>query len=358
MRDLQSRLLTTHKIEQYHEEIRDRNCDNFQMFAVGGIIITGIILAVGATLIRYTVFVREYLLFFIYLIVLYFVARFCNKKKVKHIIYIYYAALLPIYGGGILMGTFFDPDQPAITIMALMCGLTLFIIDKPRRMFLYALFIAVSFAVCSYIAKEQKIFITDMVNLLIYFCLSVAINYFSLRDRVESVENYVKLREKSERDTMTSLLNRGAGETQAKGMLAAGINGAFAIMDVDDFKQINDTYGHQVGDEVICQATRKLQETFRTTDIVWRLGGDEFAVYAVGLVDKEICEKKFEQLKNDLRHVQTSNPKCNSITISVGCTICQKANMNFEDLYRYSDEALYEVKKNSKGGYLCRSLTE
>ena len=70
-------------------------------------------------------------------------------------------------------------------------------------------------------------------------------------------------------------------------MISKGTKGLFVLMDVDDFKTVNDNYGHDVGDLVIIAVADALKNTFRDIDVVFRLGGDEFAVYIPGVTDDD-----------------------------------------------------------------------
>ncbi len=88
------------------------------------------------------------------------------------------------------------------------------------------------------------------------------------------------LRELAETDALSRLNNRRSGESRIRAMLASGTKGMFILLDIDSFKQINDHFGHVVGDLVITAVADALRRTFRDSDVVFRLGGDEFAVFA------------------------------------------------------------------------------
>ena len=164
---------------------------------------------------------------------------------------IFYGVVTPVMLLAILMGTFMDAQKPAFIILILICVMTLFIIDKPWRIALYLAAVACLFLLCSFLAKERSLFIIDMVNQLISYSIAIGANYFTLKDRLESAENYVLLREKSEKDALTTLFNRGTGEKKVQKLVAQNVGGAFIIIDVDDFKDVNDTYGHGMGDVLL-----------------------------------------------------------------------------------------------------------
>lgn len=126
-------------------------------------------------------------------------------------------------------------------------------------------------------SKPADLFVGDIVNMLIYSSIAIGISMLTLSDRVESVENYTVMQDRADKDALTSIMNRGAGERAVINQPKNGHAGSFIMVDIDDFKYFNDEYGHDVGDEVIYAVSTQLKKEFRNTDIVLRLGGDEFA---------------------------------------------------------------------------------
>lgn len=154
------------------------------------------------------------------------------------------------------------------------------------------------------------------------------------------------LRVLSETDSLTGILNRGGGEQKTSVELNRGEKGMLCIMDVDKFKSINDTFGHNVGDKVLVGVANCLRRTFRDNDVVFRLGGDEFAVFAPG-VDSEklgriILQRFFDRL-NNLDIPEIGNRK---IEVSVGAILTEDSNTkSFESLYKQADLCVYKSKR-------------
>ena len=90
----------------------------------------------------------------------------------------------------------------------------------------------------------------------------------------------------SETDRLTGIMNRGGGEEKIRQIIENGEKGMLAILDADHFKSINDTFGHQVGDQVIIAIANCMKSSFRDADVVMRLGGDEFSLFLSGMTDK------------------------------------------------------------------------
>ncbi len=152
----------------------------------------------------------------------------------------------------------------------------------------------------------------------------------------------------SETDLMTGIRNRGSGEKKIKELLAANQAGMFCLLDVDKFKDVNDTFGHGVGDKVLIEIARCLKESFRDTDVVMRLGGDEFAVFAKGIITKGLVKAAFERFFEKLEQIDIPELGHHKISVSVGVVLkYEEDGLDFESLYHNADLCTYESKKNT-----------
>ena len=155
-----------------------------------------------------------------------------------------------------------------------------------------------------------------------------------------------QLRILSETDRMTGLFDRISGKRKVNDLLSLETAGMFIELDVDSFKSINDTFGHQAGDKVILAVADAMRHTFRSNDITMRLGGDEFGVFAVGIVDQEMAEMIISRLFTKIETVDIPELSGKRFTISVGAAMCSgKDGLAFDDLYARADEAMYISKK-------------
>jgi len=121
-------------------------------------------------------------------------------------------------------------------------------------------------------------------------------------------------------------------------------------IDLDGFKLINDTYGHEVGDEILITVGNRLSKGVRKTDFVARLGGDEFAVIVHDIDDTAVAEdfaKKINELLQDSIHMDSVLCKVNA---SIGITIYPDSGKDSETLLRNADSAMYDVKRKGKSG--------
>ena len=159
--------------------------------------------------------------------------------------------------------------------------------------------------------------------------------------------NEAKLHYRAEHDALTGIMNRGAFDTCRQILRTKQEPLALIIIDVDKFKQVNDGYGHEMGDKVLKQVAKLLVESFRSTDYPARIGGDEFAVVVTDAREdmRFVIDKKIREINETLLNPKGNLPK---VSISVGVAF---SSCGFEDdLYKKADEALYEVKKNGRCG--------
>ena len=150
----------------------------------------------------------------------------------------------------------------------------------------------------------------------------------------------------AEHDPLTKLYNRRAFDQ----IRAAHENERVGLMliDVDRFKEVNDTWGHGTGDRVLQKIAEVLSGSFRATDYPCRIGGDEFAVVCTGVTPtaKEVLRRKVREAAAKLRDTSDGLP---AVTLSVGVAFGEQIAPG-EDLYRMADAALYQVKAAGRDG--------
>ena len=158
----------------------------------------------------------------------------------------------------------------------------------------------------------------------------------------------------SETDRMTGLYDHISGKRKVEKVLAYEVRGVFLVLDIDHFKAINDTCGHQAGDLVIIAIANALQSTFRSNDITMRLGGDEFGVFAIGIVEQEMTETIINRLFHRIENLQIPELNGKKISVSVGAVLSDEKNASFDELYACADTAMY-ISKKSEGNCLTFS---
>lgn len=163
----------------------------------------------------------------------------------------------------------------------------------------------------------------------------------------------VQLMNQASRDSLTNLYNKKATEEQITFILANERRETychgFFLLDIDNFKGINDTYGHGVGDQVLRDIAACLLKVFRSSDIVGRIGGDEFTVFLRNANTREDILKKAEMLIEDFRQIPVAEGQ--TISCSLGVVITENGERDFASLYRHADTAMYEAKRKGKNQY-------
>ena len=177
-----------------------------------------------------------------------------------------------------------------------------------------------------------------------------------INNTLESVRHLKKVLEeqnswklKSQIDEMTHLFNKITTEKMVTSVLSEfpQKKQALIVVDIDNFKSVNDILGHKVGDHIICVVAGVLSSLFRNTDIIGRIGGDEFVVLMRNVPDYNVVTKKAAQLIDLFENKEgLSIPE--NISVSVGIAFSDDNDRTFSDLFSKSDQALYMSKKSGK----------
>lgn len=173
-----------------------------------------------------------------------------------------------------------------------------------------------------------------------------------IQDVDKEYQEKLRLKEKSERDSLTGLYNKEAFKKRCKKYLRSieDENCALIFVDLDNFKSVNDTLGHMVGDQAIYDAAQKLNGIFSSHDLVARFGGDEFCIL-VKDVSEDALKSKLEWVVEKLRASYSDGEHTVHITSSVGATTAQYSGYEVERLLEHADTALYRSKEGGKNQY-------
>lgn len=168
-----------------------------------------------------------------------------------------------------------------------------------------------------------------------------------LIDVSQEVSEKEKLLIESQTDGLTSLYNA----LTTKNLITERIEkkkynsiDAFILIDVDNFKDINDTHGHLAGNQVLESMAKIMRGTFRDTDICGRIGGDEFCIYLKDIPSIEFVHERLQKLSAQIKEVSTVE----NVSISIGIALVYDKG-SYEDVFKRADIALYEAKNNGKG---------
>lgn len=166
------------------------------------------------------------------------------------------------------------------------------------------------------------------------------------------------LMEKAERDALTGLLNKSATKRRIEEALMESGACALYMIDVDYFKNVNDSLGHLFGDNVLAEIGSKIQKLFRATDIIGRIGGDEFMVLLKNATSLSMIAEKAKAINECLNQEFISeNERC-TISSSVGIALYPKDAQTYCELYQKADLALYQAKRTGRNRYVIYNEAE
>lgn len=161
-----------------------------------------------------------------------------------------------------------------------------------------------------------------------------------------------KLKEKVLIDPLSKVYNRAAAIEKIEGYLKQRLEDcecALLVLDIDNFKRINDTYGHLYGDAVIAMAAGSIKNTLDEDDVIGRFGGDEFFVF-IDNAEKTALEQKLENIRQSILKMRLDQSDTNDISCSIGVTI-GNGTSSYEQMFKEADGALYMAKKNGKNRF-------
>lgn len=159
------------------------------------------------------------------------------------------------------------------------------------------------------------------------------------------------LENKADTDLLTDLYNKAATERKIQEYITNNPNGRglIFVLDIDNFKKINDTMGHAFGDTLLKTLGKEIRSEFRVTDIIGRTGGDEFMVFLKDVTDDVIVEREASRITRFFHDFKAGGDYVKySATASIGAAIFPDDAKTFKELYVAADQALYRAKKRGK----------
>lgn len=176
----------------------------------------------------------------------------------------------------------------------------------------------------------------------------------------ERKQHELEVLKQSQKDGLTGLYNKLVTQTLIESHLAGeGNKGSHAaiMLDIDNFKGINDTLGHIQGDAALAQVAEGLQDVFHRTDIVGRIGGDEFFILVKNYASIEALTEKLDLLCGMFRQIHLGKDTEHPISGSIGVSLYPQDGKNYAELYQKADAALYQAKAQGKNCYYINNDT-
>ena len=174
----------------------------------------------------------------------------------------------------------------------------------------------------------------------------------------KEVKERMTLQQSAQTDLFTGLYNKSTTEALVEEEIKKG-SGILILLDVDDFKDVNDHYGHEAGDFVLKNLSNFLKEAFRKSDLIGRIGGDEFLAFIKETDDLSLAEESASKI---LKHMQTTKieyfDKKIFITLSIGIVVIDDKTESFSSAYKQADTALYQAKQSGKNAYVIYNVEQ
>ena len=169
---------------------------------------------------------------------------------------------------------------------------------------------------------------------------------------MEQIQQVKSLKKVNEIDPMTGLLNK-ASATEAARTACLTETGSLFMIDLDNFKLVNDLFGHEAGDKILIEFAGILQSVLRVGDIIGRIGGDEFLAFCYNLQTEQVITEKAGSINEMLQEAATlimGDGHGIPIGVSIGVVCVPEHGTDYADLFQLADKALYHVKHNGKHG--------
>lgn len=168
-----------------------------------------------------------------------------------------------------------------------------------------------------------------------------------------------QIRENAERDPLTKLYNRSAFQEKMEKHLKEGRGGTFIMMDLDNFKQVNDKYGHKMGDAILLLLANVFKQYSDEQLLTCRIGGDEFAGFVPDNTDEAGIKDLITNIMMGFSRMLSGNGYDNYTSISVGALICDKDKASiadFDKFYTGADALMYDVKRAGKNKFVVKNM--
>ena len=243
-------------------------------------------------------------------------------------------------------------DQQGALICVAFAVLPMLVTDVFWRCVLPGVIAWPIYAVVNMMYCMPDVRVMNLLNTFVALSIGIMLTRFNIENRARELASRDTLVGQRDTDVLTKAVTRRSGEERIKAILDRGdVPCAMIMVDIDNFKGINDTYGHGYGDKVLEMVAQLLRDNFRSTDLVCRMGGDEFMVFVVGVPEDGWIETKAANLLMRLADTPAPDGRDAVISISMGIVLSPRYGTEFDELYRKADHALYNAKRAGKNCY-------
>ena len=281
--------------------------------------------------------------------VLAFFSKLLSGKKSKYIILLVYGFYFVLYGFSVYSGIFQYPRAFATIYICLEFGFPLVFIEKTSRFFLVSFLSGLNICLLSLFHKTPQYSSIDIFYIICFYALSFMPSLYNTKAHIREFHLRHKIEQERDFDETSRLLRKNAFFREAQKALEKNKNKILIILDLDNFKEVNDCFGHFTGDHVIGMVGECMRLCFRKCDVLGRFGGDEFLI----LVDDKNLEtvklkaENLLQILNETKIFPNEKKGTPTIKASMGIALCDEKS-TIEMLFQKADRALYNAKEKGK----------
>ena len=257
-------------------------------------------------------------------------------------------SMLLLFGAFI---TSIKPDVPALTFIAFLLISPMFMIDKPYFMSMELIIASTIFLVWMYFVKDPYIFKIDLINTLAFTLVGIMIHIIVNSMRIKEFVLIHEINIQKDIDDLTGLKNKACLTREINAFIQRETpykQGIFFVLDIDGFKEFNDTYGHDVGDVILNKLGEYLNSKFNDDEIVGRFGGDEFIIFIKNNADPKYAAKIATDLASGVGEAIELPNKKEKLSISMGIAIYRGEEKNYSEIFKKADIALYKTKADRR----------
>ncbi|MGM9522520.1 MAG: GGDEF domain-containing protein [Oscillospiraceae bacterium] len=265
----------------------------------------------------------------------------CSYAVVQSLCLLFYTVLIAFF---IVLNVYTEPFRPDSFLALCYMFMPVLFIIKPAYIFTLSILSELIYILLAFRFKSPEVVDHDIFVTLAALLFSSAVSWITFSLRTQNYMSRVKFQKLSMTDMLTGILNKASFEENCRTYLEAshGDCCALCVIDVDNFKNINDTFGHQSGDAVLSKIGSLLRAGFRADDIVGRVGGDEFCVLMKNVPSPDAVQKKLDRVRRALMQLHSDDNCC--LTCSIGSVFLQAQITEYEQAFKTADRALYEAK--------------
>ena len=288
---------------------------------------------------------------------IYTLACLFAKKYPAIILPLFYLMFITCLSYGTWLGVFETPELTGVTFNVVLFVFPLLVSDMPWHSDVIIVLFGCIYLFFSRKVKPNFLYNIEFMNVMNSMVLSLIIS--TIR-QIQNVNDYTArflLKRQRDTDSLSGLNSRMALKTNLElSFKKASNSGCIMFIDVDNFKHINDTYGHDIGDEMIIEIGHCLRQVSRETDLTGRYGGDEFIIFFSGKADNDFAEKKANEILEYVKNCDLAKRLDENISVSIGCILFENIEKKPEELISEADNLLYIAKDKGKNQVCIKTI--